>query len=342
MDRRDLLKTMALAAAAPAAVGAVAGASATQAQAQAPAGNPIAAMPGHHDVTPVNPDYFISDRFAGKTYIVTGSARGMGKVAAERLAREGANVVGVDWIADEGAAVIAAIKAAGGKAEFVPGDVSDTAVCDRMVEVAVSTFGGLDGAINNAGVMDAIPPSEPIDYDKQKDLAFNPVHLASDAYWDVVMRVNATGVFRCMRAQLRHMVEQGKGGSIVNVASVAGLRGFSSTPSYVASKHAVNGLTKNASIDYAPYGIRINSVNMANTDTPMVQRAKQLVGARMKALGGVGMGTIKTRSLLQYADTNYRDATPEEQVAIMLFLLSDEASNITGANWATDGGFTTY
>ncbi|MEH0069799.1 SDR family NAD(P)-dependent oxidoreductase [Pannonibacter sp. Pt2-lr] len=107
--------------------------------------------------------------------------------------------MGVDWIADEGTAVIAAIKAAGGKAEFVPGDVSENAVCDQMVEVAVSAFGGLDGAINNAGVMDAIPPSEPIDYDRQKDLAFNPVHLASDAYWDVVMRVNATGVFRCMR-----------------------------------------------------------------------------------------------------------------------------------------------
>ena len=90
------------------------------------------------------------------------------------------------------------------------------------------------------------------------------------------MRVNATGTFRSLRAELRQMLNQNRGGSIVNVASVAGLRGFGGTPSYVASKHAVNGLTKNAAIDYAPYGIRVNSVCMATTITPMYERAFDL------------------------------------------------------------------
>ncbi|MCJ1902961.1 MULTISPECIES: SDR family NAD(P)-dependent oxidoreductase [Paracoccus] len=173
-----------------------------------------------------------------------------------RLAREGANVVGVDWIADEGQAVIDAILSEGGKAAFVQGDISETAVCDAMVQAAVGHFGGLDCALNNAGVMDAIFPGDPIDYASQKDLVMARIDEASDDYWDVVMRVNATGTFRSLRAELRQMLAQGRGGSIVNVASVVGLRGFGGTPSYVASKHAVNGLTKNAAIDYAPASLK--------------------------------------------------------------------------------------
>lgn len=334
MDRRDVLKGMVVAGTATTMA---ASANTKEALAQASGNRPE----GARDVPPVNPDYFVPGRFAGKTIIVTGSAQGMGEVAARRAAREGANVVGVDWLEEKGAAVIDAIRAEGGKASFVYGDVSETKVCEEMVAVAVREFGGVDYAINNAGVMDAIFPGDPIDYEKQKDLVFSPIHECSDAYWDVVMRINATGVFRCLREELKQMVKQGKGGSIVNVASVAGLRGFTSTPSYVASKHAVNGLTKNAAMDYAIYGIRVNSVCMANTDTPMVARAKQLVAAKIKA-GGGGLGIPKTQSILQWADSNHRDSTPAEQVAVMLFLLSDEASNLTGANYATDGGFSTY
>mgnify|MGYP000119502150 CR=1 FL=1 len=133
---------------------------------------------------------------------------------------------------------------------------------------------------NIAGVMDAVFPGEPIDYAAQKDLVMARIDEATDEYWDVVMRVNVTGVFKCMRTELRQMLAQKRGGTIVNVASVAGLRGFGGTPSYVASKHAVNGLTKNAAIDYAPYGIRVNSVCMANTATPMVDRAMALIRQR--------------------------------------------------------------
>lgn len=300
---------------------------------------------GEVDVDPIDPNYFIPDRFKGKTIIVTGCARGMGRAAVKRVAREGANVLGVDWLREEGEAVIKEIVKEGGTATFVFGDISTNETCKEMVKVAVDTYGKLDYAINNAGVMDAIFPGDPIDYEKQKHLTFTRCHEATDEYWDVVMRVNATGMFKCLREELKQMVAQKQGGAIVNVGSVAGLRGFSGTPSYVASKHAVNGLTKNAAIDYAEYGIRINSVNMANTSTPMVERAYQLMMAKSKAnkgKPGSGISAIKTKSLLQFTDSEHRDATAEEQVAVMLFLLSKEASAITGANYATDGGFTAY
>lgn len=308
-----------------------------------PPAAPNPAKPLNRDVNAVPDDYFIPGRFDGRTYVVTGCARGMGRMAAIRLAREGANVVGVDWLRPEGEAVIGAISSEGGSARFVFGDVSDNVVADDMVRVAVDSFGALDGAINNAGVMDAVFPGDPVDYESQKRLAMNPIHEASDEYWDVVMRVNATGVFKSLRAELRQMVRQGSGGAIVNVSSVAGLRGFGGTPSYVASKHAVTGLTKNAAIDYAAYGIRVNSVHMANTATPMVDRAMTLVRAKVEASGAPpGIGLAKTKSLLQFEDSTGRDSTPAEQVAVMLFLLSPESSNLTGANFATDGGFSTY
>ncbi len=300
-----------------------------------------------NESVPINPpdaEAIIADRFKGKTIIITGCARGMGAGAARRAAREGANVVGIDWITDLGTKTIADIVAAGGKATFVDGDVGAPETCARMVRVAVDTYGGVDLAINNAGVMDGVFSGEPIDYQKQKPLIFAPIHEATDEYWDRVFRTNSTGVFNSMRAELRQMVAQGRGGAIVNVASIAGMTGLAGNPAYVASKHAVNGLTRNAAIDYAPYGIRVNSVNMAATDTPMVERAGILVAEAAKSNLSTepNMGRAKTFSLLAYADPQHRPATVAEQVSMMLFLLSPEASNFTGGVFPTDGGWTGY
>ncbi len=348
VDRRELLKGVGLAAAAAATVAATSEPVAAEApEALGPYASPWDPpdpdFPGRQNIVPVPDDFFEPGRFAGKTAIVTGSARGMGRHAAIRLAREGANVVAVDWLADEGKAVVDGIVAEGGTAVFVEGDISETEVCDAMVKAAVDNYGGFDCALNNAGVMDAIFPGDPIDYAKQKGLVMSRIDEASDAYWDVVIRVNATGTFKSMRAELRQLLKQARGGSIVNVASVAGLRGFGGTPSYVASKHAVNGLTKNAAIDYAPFGIRVNSVCMGTTITPMYDRAFDLL--RQRAASGyrdTGIGMLKIDSLLQWSNQKKMGSTAAEQVAVMLFLLSPESSNLTGANFATDGGFTTY
>lgn len=300
-------------------------------------------QPRKHNVNRLSKDYFIPGRFKGKTILITGGARGIGKWTAIRAAKEGANVVIMDWLDEKGRHVADSLQGMGLNALFVYGNIQKDEDCRRAVEEAVKTYGKLDYACLNAGVMDGVFSGTPFKYDEaQRKLMPNVITEATDEYWEKVFATNAAGTFKSMRAVLNQMIKQDQGGAIVVVGSIAGMTGLSGNPAYVASKHAVNGLVRNAAIDYAPYGIRINSVNMAETKTPMVERAEEFVEARQKAGIGFGMGKIKTMSLLKYCDSEHRGSFPWEQASNMLYLISDEASAITGSIIATDGGWTDY
>ena len=167
MDRRSLLKGLvAGAAAVPASQGVVNDVlAAVETAGSSPAAD--SAAPGTVPIAPPDPGYFVPGRFQGKTIVITGFARGMGQAAAIRAAREGANVVGIDWLPDEAERTAQLIARDNGRIAYMVGNVAKTIDCDRMVALAVEKFGGLDFAINNAGVMDGVYSGDPIDYATQ-------------------------------------------------------------------------------------------------------------------------------------------------------------------------------
>lgn len=267
-------------------------------------------------------------RFDGKVMIITGAARGIGRATALRAAAEGAKLVLVDRLAKEGEAMLAEVRAIAPDAVFLPLDISLEENAAAVIARAVTEFGRLDIAVNNAGVM-----GQP-----------DNVHNLTKEQMDYTMANNLYTVFFCAKHELRQFMAQGDGGAIVNVASIAGMTGLPGNPAYVASKHAVNGLTKNLALDYARYGIRVNSVNPAGTATPMVEEAYAYVVEKQRAALAAGMsqeeaGSMagqKTMSMLE------REAAAEEQAASILFLASDDASHMTGEIVATDGGWTSF
>lgn len=303
-------------------------------------------QPEKRNVHRLAEDYYIPGRFAGKTILVTGGARGIGKWTALRAVKEGANVVIMDWLDKLGKQVADSLNGLQGKgygqALFVYGNIANDGDSERTIKAAVEKFDKIDYVCLNAGVMDGVFSGDPFNYKEQKPLLPAKITDATDEYWSNVFKTNAEGTFKSMRASLRQMLAQNNGGAIVVVGSIAGMTGLSGNPAYVSSKHAVNGLVRNAAIDYAPYGIRINSVNMAETMTPMVARAGDFVRAEQKAGVGFGMGSVKTMSLLKYCDSEHRGSFPWEQASNILYLLSDEASALTGTIMATDGGWTDY
>lgn len=294
-------------------------------------------------ILPVDPAAFTPDRFASSVMLITGAAAGsIGGCTAIRAAREGARVFCVDRKVAQLQQTVDEISSHGGQAVALIADVSQPDQADLMVAECVRHFGKLDLALNAAGVMDGTDPTAPPDFANQKPLLPASIHAATDEYWHSVISNNVTSMFFSMRAELRQMLAQGHGGAIVNIGSIAGLTGLPGNPAYSASKHAVIGLTRNASIDYASHGIRVNSVNMAQTDTPMVFRAYEFVKWAMEQGAGSSMAGAKSQSLLQMAAPDKRGSTPWEQAAIILFLLSSDASNLTGLAMATDGGWTAY
>src|SRR5450830_610759 len=245
----------------------------------------------------------------GKIALVTGAGSGIGRASARAFAREGAKVVVVDVVVGGGEETVAMIKADGGDAVFVRCDVSSAAEVEAAVKSAVDPDGRLDCAHNNAGIEG--PMTSTVDY--------------AEADWDRLLGINLKGEWLCMKYEIPRMLTGG-GGAIVNTASIAGLVGFQGLPSYSASKFGVNGITKVAALEYAPVGIRVNSVCPGVIQTPMVDR---LIAANPEMEAALVAGTPMGRL-----------GRPEEIAEAVVWLCSDRASFVTGHNMVVDGAFT--
>jgi len=244
---------------------------------------------------------------SGKIALITGAGAGIGRATALKFANEGAKVVTSDINVKGGEETVEMIKKAGGDAIFVKSDISQSADVKALVAETVKTFGRLDCACNIAGILGKTAP-----FTEQTEEDF-----------DRVIAVNLRGTFMCLQAEIDQMLKN-DGGTIVNVASIAGLVGSAGIAPYVASKHAVTGLTKNAALEYAQQGIRVNAVCPGGIETDMVQSflseefTTEMLGA-MHPIGRIGQ--------------------PEEVAELMVWLCSDRASFVTGSVIPVDGGF---
>ena len=239
--------------------------------------------------------------FEGKVALVTGGGSGIGKASALAFAREGAKVVIVDVVAEAGKETVRLIEA-NGEALFIKADVSQATEVREMFQKAIAAYGSIDCAVNNAGV-EGVSTS---------------IVACTEKDWDRVIDINLKGVWLCMKYEISYMREQG-GGSIVNMASIAGLRGglvrFSP---YITSKHGVVGLTKAAAVEYAKMGIRVNAICPGFIQTPMLKNQDQ--------------------NWIDYVIPAGRLGTPEEVAEAVVWLASDAASFVTGHALVVDGG----
>lgn len=239
-----------------------------------------------------------------KTAIVTGAGAGLGRGIALAFAREGAQLVLADISAKGGQQTLDALRAAGGNAIFVQGDVADPAYHLELVARAKAEYGRLDIAVNNAGISHDLAPAADI-----------PLET-----WDRVIRINLSGVFYGVHAQIPAMLEAG-GGAIVNMASVGGAVGSAGLSPYCSAKHGVVGLTQTIALDYAERGIRANAVGPGFIKTDLINFFTPEERAKLDKLQPLGrMGEV------------------EEVAEMVLWLASPKASFVTGAFFPVDGG----
>jgi NAD(P)-dependent dehydrogenase (short-subunit alcohol dehydrogenase family) len=251
--------------------------------------------------------------FQGKVAVVTGGGNGIGRASSLGFAARGAKVVIVDRDVAGGEATAGIAHQKGGEAIFVEADVTKTDSVRAYVDKAVKAYGRIDCFHNNAGIEGVVAPTA--DYD--------------EAMFDAVMAVNVRGVFLGLKYVLKQMLAQKGGGAIVNTASTAALLGSPGMPAYVASKHAVLGLTKTASGEVARHGIRVNAVCPGPIDTRMIHDLEA-------QLNPADPASVARR--YQSSIPIGRYGTPEEVANTVLFLCSDLAGNITGAHFVVDGG----
>ncbi|MHB1322716.1 MAG: SDR family NAD(P)-dependent oxidoreductase [Coriobacteriia bacterium] len=248
--------------------------------------------------------------FKGMVALITGGGSGIGRETAIGFARGGASVVVCDVDEAGGAQTVALVEEAGGAALFVKTDVGKADHVEAAVAAGVQAFGSLNFVVNNAGI--------------GGESALTGAYSVEG--WHTVMDVNLHGVFYGMRYGIPAILASG-GGAIVNISSILGLVGWAAAPAYVASKHAVAGLTKAAAIEYAQQGVRVNSVHPGFIDTPLLEKAGITPGSD-------GYAFIAGKHALN------RLGTPQEVANLVVWLCSDEASFVTGSNMTVDGGYT--
>ena len=244
-------------------------------------------------------------RFADQVVIVTGGAQGIGRACVEAFAAEGAAVVVADIDADGGEKTAEAIRAGGGRAQFVRTDVGDAGQAQRLVDQTLAAFGRLDVLINNAGII--------------KTAEFLEI---SEADFDAVLRVNLKGVFLVGQAAARVMVRHGKG-AIVNMSSANAVVAIPNQVPYVTSKGAVNQLTKVMALALADKGVRVNAIGPGSILTDLLKVVMSDEAARQRIMSRTPMG---------------RCGEPAEVAKVALFLASDDASYLTGQCIYPDGG----
>lgn len=247
-----------------------------------------------------------------KVTLITGAAAGIGRATALKFAEEGASLVLSDVNVEGGEETVKLIEKAGGKAVFINADISQAKDVAALILKVVDTYGRLDCACNIAGIEGKVGP-----FTEQSEEDF-----------DRVIAVNLRGTFLCLQAEINQMLKDG-GGAIVSIASIAGLIGFAGLSPYVASKHAITGLTKNAALEYSKLGVRVNAVCPGGIDTRMLDSLADQISD----------GTVSAEDMLSSLHPIGRIGTPDEVAELMVWLCSDRASFVTGAIIPVDGGY---